>query len=277
MLEKVKKLTENGMLLLSVILFASAVNWISDLLPLHQILSNLISLNFKELLIGILAIDFISLLLALGFIWLATYIFNKNKDSLCSLTTIKQRIFDPKKNKAVITLLSPLPAKKDFDLKSLTTLEADIQERSDRNEMHISNTSWRQNLRSLSKNNEVTHLYVIPSKESAKDFEKFKAVINHYRPEIKVEQISSKGIDYIDFRSVRRTLDKALAKAKAENNCEEKNIAVDITSGLKITSIAAATYTLEHKNLTFFYVENLDKDFIILSFDVKSGKSEAPS
>lgn len=243
-------------LITSVLIFTIATSWWADSLPIHNLEDS----------------NFISLIIATLLVALSLFMFNRYKNTLCSTNVITQQTFQP--HKAVITLLSGTKTFNvvDEDLRP-TTLEAAIEEND--NKQHISKHPWRQALRSLYINKELTHLYIISSVQNHLFFDDYKSLMIYYNPNLIIKNITPNGIDYEDLKDVANAIEEALRHARADG-FNMVDVAIDITGGQKTASIAAANYTLEHKDLEFFYVTSSDT-LKISSYNAISEKSEAPA
>lgn len=244
-------------LIISVILFTVSTSWLADSLPIH----NLEDTNIVSLLIAaILTIGSVAL-------------FNRYKSSLCSISILNNQAFQP--HEAVVTLLSGTkdPFTSTDPILRPEPLEEAI-EASD-NPKHVSTHGWRQALRALYKNPNLQHLYVISSKENTSHFNDYKTLIQYYRPNVMVHHITPAGIDYESLKEVNDAIAESIRHAISDG-FDMVDIAIDITGGQKTASIAAANFTLEHKDLEFFYVVTGDK-LNIISYNAISTKSEAPA
>lgn len=240
--------------IVSVLIFTIATSWWADSLPIHSIdESNVTSLIISTLLIT-----------------LSLFMFNRYKNSLCSTTIINKQIFQP--HNAVVTLLSKESKDKEFSfLKQLTIdLEKDIS-----TDGVASQSNWRQQLRALSLNKSLTNLYVISSRESKEQFFKFEEMIKHYRPNLIIKHITPNGVNFEELKEVYDAISEAIRHAR-NDNFNLVDIAIDITGGQKTASIAAANFTLEHKDLEFFYVVSGER-LEVISYNAISNKSEAPA
>ena len=253
---KHEKTVQKYGLIASVLIFTIATSWWADSLPIH----NLEDSNFISLIISTLLVT------------LSLVMFNRYKNTLCSTNVIKQQTFQP--HKAVITLLS---GTKTFnavyeDLRP-TTLEAAIEKND--NKEHISQHPWRQALRSLYINKELTHLYIISSVQNHHFFDDYKSLMVYYCPTLIIKHITPNGIDYEDLKDVDNALAEAIRHAKTDG-FNMVDVTIDITGGQKTASIAAANDTLQHKDLEFFYVASGDT-LNVSSYNAISEKSEAPA
>jgi hypothetical protein len=239
----------------SVMLFAVSVSWFGDSFPIQK---------WEEH-------NFISGLIAFILMLSATWLFNASKSSLCEVNILDEKEFQP--HKAVVTLLSELPPQFIKELQTATKdLEADIQKGG-----LMSRLNWRQQLRMLAKNTDLETIYVISSQEkSCKQLGIYIELINNYRENVRVVPIMEEGIDFENLKQVTKAIQKAINEAT--KIYDKTEIAIDITGGQKTASIAAANYTLQHRELEFFYVaQDENEQTKIISYNAISNKSEAPA
>lgn len=134
---------------------------------------------------------------------------------------------------------------------------------------------WQQNLRAVwqiirrrnnNKESQLKAILVITSKETTRDFEEFSELlicrINDAKtrgefsgciPEI--INIVDIGVDYDNYDHVIESFNLAVDYAQSQFKASHGQICVDVTSGSKIFSIAAAMVTLNRK-LIFSYMNN---------------------
>jgi hypothetical protein len=248
-------LTRYG-LIISVVTFTVSTSWLADSFPIHKLEdTNPISLLFAAILTLI-----------------SVVLFNRYKTALCSTSIINSQRFQP--HDAVITLLSGQTTFTSTDpLLRPESLEEAIEK--SETEGHVSKHVWRQALRALYKNPNLKHLYVISSTQNSRHFNDYKSLIQYYRPNLVVHHITPAGIDFESLKEVNDAISEAIKHAKSDN-FDMVDIAIDITGGQKTASIAAANFTLEHKDLEFFYVATGD-ELKIISYNAISTKSEAPA
>lgn len=109
---------------------------------------------------------------------------------------------------------------------------------------------------------QLLHLYVIPSKESAAQFDLFERLVKGSYPKITVHRLSA--IDFENIDEVYEEVDHAYHLIK-ENGYKEKDIVLDITGGQKVTSIIGAIFSLGFDR-RFQYVSTKDKR--VLAYDL---------
>lgn len=118
-------------------------------------------------------------------------------------------------------------------------------------------------------NKHLLRLYLIGSKDvdgkkgTANDFEQCRDMICHYFPGLPKESVEKCEANFDSLDELIAVYRGIIAR-EAEH---KKEIMLDVTSGTKVVSIAAAMVTLEHPQIEFQYVEtNGDKN--VRSFNV---------
>ncbi len=122
---------------------------------------------------------------------------------------------------------------------------------------------WQQNFRIIQRHRDQLEVIIVivseGEKGSAHQFEQFREVttrlLTPWERPVEVVQAPGEPIDFENHDQVRRQLREILSLCKRNYNAGNSDIAIDITSGTKIFSVAAATITL-NKDMTYTYVNN---------------------
>jgi len=154
---------------------------------------------------------------------------------------------------------------------------------------------WQQNLRVI---NDANHsetlkkiLFLEPAQSQSDLFLRFLA---NYVPDIAAGRITSQNDpetayasavrgnpsrDYEDFGYVTAGIDRAMAMLAKDEHCEVRDIehliAIDITPGFKIFSIAAAIQSL-NRNMVFFYAKTGTDSGKVIAYDASVGVTGTP-
>lgn len=124
----------------------------------------------------------------------------------------------------------------------------------------FSGGQWQQAVRRIAPEmarDGLLQIYVVPSLESAKQWDEFHAFVasicgKHVADKLVPEPET--GIEYEHFGAVYAAIESCVTKAMRQtSDLEPRDVCVDVTAGLKVFSVAAATVTL-NRQLTFSYV-----------------------
>ncbi len=133
--------------------------------------------------------------------------------------------------------------------------------------------TWEQMLRAVAAHRERLELIILVGSKgehgTAKSFDACRDMILHYFPNLPETAIEKREADF-------ESLDDLIGKYRQiiHGESRRKNeIMIDVTSGTKVVSIAAAMVTLEHPEIEFEYIET-DGNKRVRSFNITS-KSNA--
>jgi hypothetical protein len=138
--------------------------------------------------------------------------------------------------------------------------------------------TWQQMLRGVCYHiNTVKFIYIVGSKDTIKTetrevtiigsfprLKNAKALLQAYIPDLNIKTHET-PIDFEDFNELRSALGTGI-KWVRDNEVADKDIVIDITGGMKISSVTGAMVTLDN-NITFQTVQT-SGDCKVISFDV---------
>ncbi len=140
--------------------------------------------------------------------------------------------------------------------------------------------NWQQLLRGLLPHIKSLEIaYLIGSKDTCDDSGKLikkgshndinnaHLIISKYFPEIREIKMLEKQIDFEDFDELIKYINKSIIYIK-NTGIDEKDIIIDVTGGMKTTSIAGAVVTM-NKKVKFQYVQTF-VPFKTIAYDVKT-------
>lgn len=122
--------------------------------------------------------------------------------------------------------------------------------------------AWQQNARALRHHlvrGRKLIVYVVCSRESGLQFEKFSLLLQHLArnvgAEVEVRHASGGDVDFNNYETVEKQFARTLEKLRNEDGVPFSEICIDVTSGTKVISIAAAVITM-NREIEFSYVDN---------------------
>lgn len=155
---------------------------------------------------------------------------------------------------------------------------------------------WQQNLRVINEANAgglLKTVYVIEPAMSQSEF--FIGFIKHYFPDLTVERVTMRHKpdvayhhrtlgndvrDYENFDYVAGAFKRALEMAAENENAEltdiEPRVAIDVTPGLKIFSVAAAIQSL-NAGVVFFYAKTRSDAGKVIAYDASVNITASPA
>ncbi len=120
--------------------------------------------------------------------------------------------------------------------------------------------SWQQPFRAISSNKAtLKRITVIASRETYQHLNNFKEIAARILPpEIEIV-ISASLLDLNDYNAVQTVLLRTLDEAIVAVGGDERKVCIDITSGIKVFSVAAAVVTLNRRAVFSYIVAEFGK------------------
>jgi hypothetical protein len=180
---------------------------------------------------------------------------------------IEVRSEHPARVKALVIFLSKLSMKKEVQDKELAEIKQALDNNSFTEDFLVKKT-WEMPVLAIKYHlPELKYLYTLTSSGpdgSSQLMPIFTQVVNRLFPSVEVIELTPRGIQFEDIKTVFEEIEKFYSKVKEEGIIEKDTI-VDITGGQKTNSIAASIATLAIGR-QFQYVSTIDKR--VLSYDV---------
>ena len=139
--------------------------------------------------------------------------------------------------------------------------------------------NWQQLLRGLAPHQKTLKIvYLIGSKDtkdekgevikkgSGKDIDNAAKLVHKYFLEAEIKKLEE-AVDFEDLDEIVKYVNKCIAYIR-KMEIEEKDIIIDVTGGMKTTSIAGAIVTMNRKATTFQYVQTIPP-YKTVAYDLK--------